>query len=125
MLQEEMIGALLRILRVSELSSQIVRQIDKFQTQGITNKQIARSVCYFFEEKGNDLQSINTYGIGFVPLVYKEADDFYNTIIRKQEKLKQQAAQYKENLKTLEVQTVETQDRILRKRGYDINEWNQ
>lgn len=123
MSQEEMLNTLKIILKVSELSSVIIRQINRFQQQGITNKQIARAVCYFFEEKGNNLQSIETYGVGFIPLVYKEADRFYDNIIKKQQQLKEQAAHYKENLENLEIKVVETQDRIVRKRGYDIDEW--
>lgn len=123
MSQEEMLEALKKILKVSELSSRIKVQIEKFQKQGITNKQIARSVCYFFEEKNNDLSSIETYGIGFVPLIFKEADNFYNEIVRKKDRLKKQIIEYKENISKLEIKTVETQDRIIRKRGYDINDW--
>lgn len=94
MTREELYNFLRTILEKEELSSMIVSQIKKFTNQGITNRQIACAVCYFFEVKNGKLDSVDTYGIGIVPNIYLEAETFYNNQ-KRQEEIKKQDAQKK------------------------------
>ena len=63
-----------------KISSLINSQIDNFIKSGMTYKEIARSVVYFYEVKKQDVSKIDIYGIGIVKNIKDEANKYYDNI---------------------------------------------
>lgn len=122
MTEEQMVKVLLSVLKRDSLPTIIGSQIKKFRAQGITPKQIARAVVYYYEERGGDTSKVDIYGIGIVPLVYKEADAFYENLSQQQEIAKKDAERKKQALMNIPVVKVRPQKRNFVKKGYDLNE---
>lgn len=95
----------------------VQKQIDKFHASGITYKEIARAVYYMFQVQGRDAESVSTYGIGLVPGIKDEANQYYEQIKQRQEK---QANQVR-NFKKVSTKEVTPLKRKNIKKGIDIN----
>lgn len=69
-----------KIFKVEQLSQKIRNQISKFiQEEDYTYYGILMSLTYFFSVKNNSTEKANG-GIGIVPYIYKEAEEFYSRI---------------------------------------------
>jgi hypothetical protein len=98
----------------------VLRQIDKFASQGITYKEIARACNYIYVYKKQvPLSSIEKFGIGLVPSYVKEANQHFENIRIQQEKQKSQVI----NAATVEEVFVKPQKREYKKWRYDIDEF--
>jgi hypothetical protein len=106
---EELLGSLPTI---------VLKQITKFRQQGITYKEIARAASYWFDVLGRDKNTINTYGIGIVPNILPEANQYYNNLKQQQERRKNQFL----NKEDVEIREVSPQRRIIRKEEIKIDE---
>lgn len=119
--REELENALKVILQVDTLSSLICSQIKKFNRMGITNKQIARAVCYFYEERYGDLSKVEQYGIGIVPSIYCEADQFYEEEKRQIQQKKNKAIEQLGKIKEVKEQLVKPQTRQFKRKEYPLD----
>ena len=66
-----------KLLNISALTPKVNKQIQSYRTEyNYTYTGIHKSLTYFYEIKGNDASKANG-GIGIVPYVYKQAQDYY------------------------------------------------
>ena len=66
-----------KLLNISVLTPKVNKQIQSYRTDyNYTYTGIHKSLTYFYEVKGNDISKANG-GIGIVPYVYKQAQDYY------------------------------------------------
>ena len=100
------------------LSQMVLRQIDKFVKDGLSYKDIARAVYFLYDVQGRDKKDVSTYGIGLVPHVYKQANQYYEDIRLKQEEQRAQALASGD----IPSREVSPQERIKIRRDIDISE---
>lgn len=89
------------------LSEMVLKQIDKYHREGMSYKEIGRSVYFLFDVQKKDKKSIDTYGIGLVPHVQEQANKYYDAIKRQRE----QQLKEIENFKKVPELLVSPQDR--------------
>ena len=116
MSKKELIELLTELL--GTLSAMVLRQIDKFVKEGLTYKDIARAVYFLYDVQGRDKKDVSTYGIGLVPLVYNQANQYYEDIRLRQEEQRAQV-QASGDIPSREVSP---QERIKIRRDIDISE---
>lgn len=102
------------------ISSMVETQIQKFYNQGISYKEIGRSVYYFYVVHDNDIHNIDKYGIGIVPKVLNEANRYYNSLAQKQEEQRNAAKRLQE--KEIKEVTFKPNRRNFHRREIDISE---
>lgn len=70
----------------------IARQAKDFRQKGYKYRGMMLSLKYFYEIKHNDKNKYKgSETIGIIPHVYKEAEEYYGNILRKQQELAKQA----------------------------------
>lgn len=102
------------------ISSLVENQIKKYVLQGMTYKEIGRGVYYFYSVRHNDINNIDKFGIGIVPSILKEANNYYNSLARKQEEQKDAAKRLQE--KEIKEVTFKPNRRNFTRREIDISE---
>ena len=74
-----MIGLICELLNVDTINHMIKGQITRFVTEDkLTYKQIARSLVYYLEVRGRPAKE--GMGIGFVPVVFPDANAYYERL---------------------------------------------
>ena len=69
-----------KLFNVSSISARVRKQIKDFQAEyKYTYSGMLKSLTYFFEVKGNDIEKANG-GIGIIPYVYQQAYNYYYSI---------------------------------------------
>lgn len=116
MTKEELVTLLEESL--GPLPTMVTHQIKKFKDSGLTYKQIGRAVYYYFEVLKRDKSSIKTYGIGIVPLLIDESENYYNNLKQQKDKQERQL----ERIKDVPIREIKPEKRNRRKREVDINE---
>lgn len=104
----------------AKVNAMIEKQIDNFVQSGITYKEIARAVVYFYDVRKNDKNRISIYGIGIVKNIRNEANTYYDNL--KLKTLQIENAAKRARLTEIETVNVKPQRRVFSKKGYDINE---
>lgn len=78
-------------------SPMIISQVDKFVKQhGYSYKEIGRAVFYYFLILNRPF--VKTYGIGIVPSVMQDANDYFEAKKREEENLKKQGEKLAEQV---------------------------
>ena len=79
--KEELYTYIKHLFDVSEVPRKIILQINKMmrENENYTYSGIFKSLYYFYEVKGNNLEKANG-GINIVPYIYEEARDYYYRI---------------------------------------------
>jgi len=76
--KEELKKYILNMFNYKGLGPKINSQIKKYRTElNFTYEGILKSLKYFYDIKGNSIEKANG-GIGIVPYVYQEANNYYN-----------------------------------------------
>lgn len=103
-----------------EVPNIVARQISKFNEEGYTYKEIGRCFYYFYVVKGNSLENLEKYGIGIVPHIRIEANQYYDNLKQKND-LQSKAAK---QILTKEIKEVNIKPvrRSFCKKGVDISE---
>jgi hypothetical protein len=95
MTRQELEQLIAELYQVEKINSMIEAQINKFQKMhGYTEKDIARAVAYYVEVQGNVPD--RRKGIGIVPYVMEEAQNYYNAQIAERSRLKIEAQKINE-----------------------------
>jgi hypothetical protein len=95
MTRQELEQLIAELYQVEKINSMIEAQINKFQKlHGYTEKDIARAVAYYVEVQGNVPD--RRKGIGIVPYVMEEAQNYYNAQIAERSRLKIEAQKINE-----------------------------
>ena len=119
MTKQELLNFICEICEITECNDIILRQINKYVTgHGFSYKDIARALCYYVDVMGKKIQL--QYGIGIVPFVMKEAQQYFEQERKKQEE-QRRAAQTTENITVMRVGPLPAKKSI-RKRHIDISQ---
>lgn len=70
---------IIKLLNLPNINARIRKQIKDFLGEGYTYTGIHKTLVYFYEIKDGDIEKANG-GIGIVPYVYKEAQEYYYNI---------------------------------------------
>lgn len=117
MSKRELIELLTEIL--GPLPQIVLRHIDILVKQGLTYKDIGRSVAYQYVVLKHEVKDIDKWGIkGLVPIYLGRANSYYDAIKRQQELQRQQV----ENANPVQEIEVKPLERNRKKRGININE---
>lgn len=118
MKKQELLNFICDIYNIDKCNDMILKQIHKYVTErGYEYIEIARALSYFVDIQGNEPQL--KYGIGIVPYIFKEAQDYYKKLKQQKE---EQIKAAKENKKIdNSIICCKLKKENKRKRNIDIN----
>lgn len=91
----ELIDFILPLFKIKSPGPRIYGQIKNFiENKGLTYKGILQALKYFYEVKKNNTEKSNS-GIGIVPYVYVEAQNYYKNKEDRDNRIASEVAQYK------------------------------
>lgn len=84
--REELEKYIIELFKISYVDAKIQKQIKKYVEENhYTYSGILKSLKYFYEIKGNDIEKANG-GIGIVPYVYQNAFNYYYSLWQAQQR---------------------------------------
>lgn len=85
-IREELHTLICDIFKFKMPGPRVYKQISDFLERGYSYKGMINALNYFYNVKNNSVEKANN-GIGIIPYVYDEAQDYFNRIDYKKEKI--------------------------------------
>lgn len=125
--RKELTETICRIFKFKAPGPRNNAYITKFLNEGMTLKGMTNSLIYFYEIKKNSIEKSNN-GIGIIPWVYEEAQQYFNKK-EKMEKEMREAIEFNKNNKeeikeeTRKVRVQEVRESSIKIQTYSENEF--
>lgn len=115
--KEELYALVCDVFKFKAPGPRVYAQVKKYLADGYTVRGIINAVDYFFNVKHNPIEKANN-GLGIVPYVYEEANEYFNRLEYKKKKIAESVTQFSADKKVVVLRPTQK----TKKQIFDMND---